>query len=114
MVQRVKEEYKGSIDAVEVIGGGCRMAFMQNIVSSVIGLPLRFTVDSASCIAKGCALLAMYPLLQSTLPMEAPVFVAVTEENKENYEKNEIIFKQLAERTAKQEARSEIINQFEA
>lgn len=114
MVQRVKEEYQGSIDAVEVIGGGCRMAFMQNIVSSVIGLPLRFTVDSASCIAKGCALLAMYPLLQSTLPMEEPILIAVTEENKENYEKNEVIFKQLAERTAKQEARSEIINQFEA
>ena len=34
--------------------------------------------------------------------------------HKENYEKNEVIFKQLAERTAKQEARSEIINQFEA
>lgn len=114
MVKKVKNEFTGTLDAVEMIGGGSRMTFMQTIVKEVIGLPLRFTVDSASCIAKGCALFGMYGDVKSMLPMKEPFFLSVADENKENYEKNKEIYQKIAERTAKQEAKSEIINRFES
>lgn len=114
MVKKLKEEYTGTIDAVEMIGGGSRMSFMQTIVKEVIGLPLRFTVDSASCIAKGCALLGMYADVQSMMPMKEPIFLPVEEENKELFAKIQEMDKKLLERTANQEAKAEIVNRYES
>ena len=103
-----------SIEAVEMIGGGCRVPILQKIVKDVLGAPLRFTVDSASCIAKGCSLVGLLLKNPDDKLKASLSLVPIARANKELYEKNQEICEKITERTAKQEAKSEMINRFES
>lgn len=72
LVQELRAIYPDSIDAIEMIGGGSRIPFMQQIVSEEIGKNLQFTVDSASCIAKGCALLGIADPARADWTLDVP------------------------------------------
>ena len=76
LVRELRSAYTGAIDAVEMIGGGSRIPFMQQIVTEEIGDLLQFTVDSASCIAKGCALLGTLDPSQASGVMNVPSLVS--------------------------------------
>ncbi|KAK8812365.1 hypothetical protein WA158_007599 [Blastocystis sp. Blastoise] len=49
-----------TIDTLEVVGGGCRVPYIKSLLSSLFNTSLSYTVDSASCIARGAAMLGVY------------------------------------------------------
>lgn len=76
LLRELRASFAGPIDAVEMIGGGSRIPFMQQLVTEEIGDLLQFTVDSASCIAKGCALLGAAAASPAAWSMEVAALPA--------------------------------------
>lgn len=114
MTRSLREAFSGTIDAVEMIGGGCRIDFMKRIVENVMGMPLRFTVDSASCIAKGAALLGVYEKVKETLALTNEWVLKSDKEKSDEYEMTEALEMKLRKRDGEQQRYAEAHNRFEA
>lgn len=112
-VSEIRSLFPGKLDAVEMIGGGSRIPFMQSIVSEIIGEPLRFTVDSASCIAKGCALLGIYDTIKNTMAMTVTPLLPSAEDPQE-MDRLMAVETKLRERDSAQEALGEAHNALES
>lgn len=114
MARALREAFSGTIDAVEMIGGGCRIDFMKRIVEEVMGMPLRFTVDSASCIAKGAALLGVYDSIRDTIALNNEWMLKGDKEKGDEYEVTEALEMKLRGRDEEQQRYAEAHNRFEA
>ena len=114
MARALRAAFSGTIDAVEMIGGGCRIDFMKRIVEEVMGMPLRFTVDSASCIAKGAALLGVYDSIRDTIALNNEWMLKGDKEKGDEYEVTEALEMKLRGRDEEQQRYAEAHNRFEA
>ena len=114
LARALREAFSGTIDAVEMIGGGCRIDFMKRIVEEVMGMPLRFTVDSASCIAKGAALLGVYDSIRDTIALNNEWMLKGDKEKGDEYEVTEALEMKLRGRDEEQQRYAEAHNRFEA
>ena len=85
LVDEFMKDGQGAIEAVEMVGGGSRIPFVQRIVEEKTKSPLRYTVDSASCIAKGCALLGVFDEIKEKSAMQDVPFMALGERDEESY-----------------------------
>lgn len=85
LVDEFMKDEQDAIEAVEMVGGGSRIPFVQRIVEEKTKSPLRYTVDSASCIAKGCALLGVFDEIKEKSAMQDVPFMALGERDEESY-----------------------------
>lgn len=114
MAKTLRTAYTGAIDAVEMIGGGCRIDFMKRTVESVFGLPLSFTVDSASCIAKGAALMGIYDQVKEQMILVNDWQLVGEENHREEYEKTRELEEKIRARDAEQQRHAEAKNKLES
>ena len=114
MAKALRASYSGTLDAVEMIGGGCRIDFMKRTVETVFNLPLSFTVDSASCIAKGAALMGIYDQVKDQLILKNEWVLSGDIEKGEDYDQTETLEKKLRERDGEQQRRAEAKNKLES
>ena len=114
MAKALRASYAGTLDAVEMIGGGCRIDFMKRTVETVFNLPLSFTVDSASCIAKGAALMGVYEQVKEQMALKNEWVLTGDVEKGKDYEMTEELEKKLRERDGEQQRRAEAKNKLES
>ena len=79
-----------------------------------MGMPLRFTVDSASCIAKGAALLGVYDSIRDTIALNNEWMLKGDKEKGDEYEVTEALEMKLRGRDEEQQRYAEAHNRFEA
>ena len=114
MLKTLLSSFQEPISAVEMIGGGCRVAFMKRVVETATGLPLRFTVDSASCIAKGAALLGIFDTTKETLGVVGEWKLDGDVEKGEEFDATATLEQTLRIRDEQQQRRAEAHNRLEA
>ena len=101
------------IEAIEMVGGGSRIPFVKRIVEERAKSPLRYTVDSASCIAKGCALLGVYEDIKSKSAMHDVPFVALALRDEKGYAEMEACEAKLRALDSEHEKKAEAHNKLE-
>ena len=79
-----------------------------------MGLPLRFTVDSASCIAKGAALLGIFDTTKETLGVVGEWKLDGDVEKGEEFDATATLEQTLRIRDEQQQRRAEAHNRLEA
>lgn len=75
--------------------------------------PLRYTVDSASCIAKGCALLGVYEEIKEKSAMHDVPFVELAPRDEASYAAMEACEAKLRALDSEHEKKAEAHNKLE-
>ncbi|KAK8824436.1 hypothetical protein WA577_006833, partial [Blastocystis sp. JDR] len=101
------------IEAIEMVGGGSRIPFVKRIVEERTKSPLRYTVDSASCIAKGCALLGVYEEIKEKSAMHDVPFVELAPRDEASYAAMEACEAKLRALDSEHEKKAEAHNKLE-
>ncbi len=101
------------IEAIEMVGGGSRIPFVKRIVEERTKSPLRYTVDSASCIAKGCALLGVYEEIKEKSAMHDVPFMELAPRDEASYAAMEACEAKLRALDSEHEKKAEAHNKLE-